>query len=98
MQKAGQDLIPDQHGSCAVFSEHVRNVEAAVILTHPITAYAAVREQDRKRAAERWQEVVRFCAAALGATKKMDLLGAKGFAVRVTVPAAPTPAHEQHPF
>ena len=71
MQKAGQELVPDESGSCELFSEHVRSVEAAVIHTYQLTAFAAVREQDPKRAAERWAEMVKFCEAALVATKEL---------------------------
>jgi hypothetical protein len=71
MQKAGQDLIPDEHGACEAFSEHVRSVQGAVVHTYQITAFAAVREQDPKRAAERWKEMVKFCDAALEATKTL---------------------------
>jgi len=69
MQKAGQDLVPDEFGASDAFAEHVRNVQGAVLHTYQITAFAAVRERDPKRAAERWKEMVKFCDAALEAAR-----------------------------
>jgi len=71
MQKAGQDLIPDAVGSLEVFSEHVRNVEAALIHTYQITAFVAVREPGPQHAAKHWKEMVRICERALTATKEL---------------------------
>ena len=74
LQKAGKELDPTAYDSCAVFSQHVRNVQAAVTHTYQLTAFAAIRRADPVEAATLWKEMVQFCEMALGALKGLKAI------------------------
>jgi len=65
MEKAGKTLDPALEASGAEFSQHVRNVQAAVIHTYQVTAFASLREPDPANAAMLWKELSKFCESAL---------------------------------
>jgi hypothetical protein len=65
LEKAGKQLDPSAYDSCAVFGQHVRNVQAAVIHTYQLISFAAIRETDPAKAMSLWEEMVRFCEDAL---------------------------------
>ena len=65
MEKAAKQLDPNKSGSDAAFSIHVRNVQAAVIHTYQLTAFASLREPDAANAALQWKDMTRFCESAL---------------------------------
>src|SRR6266567_7749430 len=65
MEKAGKELDPTKYGSCDAFALRVRNVQAAVIHTYQLTAFASLREPDAANAAAMWKQVSNFCESAL---------------------------------
>ncbi len=65
MEKAGRELDPAKYGSCTTFAIHVRNVQAAVIHTYQLTAFASLREPDAKKASLLWKNMSSFCGDAL---------------------------------
>ncbi len=67
LEKAGKQLDPTAYDSCAVFGQHVRNVQAAVIHTYQMISFAAIREAEPAKAMSLWGEMVRFCEDALKA-------------------------------
>src|SRR6266566_6617004 len=71
MEKAAKEFDPKKVGSCEVFSNQVRNVQAAVIHTYQLTAFASLQEADAAKAAVLWKEMVTFCEEALTALKML---------------------------
>src|SRR5437762_3301713 len=71
MEKAAKDFDPEDFGACEAFSNQVRNVQAAVIHTYQLTAFASLREADAAKAASLWKEMVAFCEEALTALKTL---------------------------
>src|SRR5438128_1237299 len=71
MEKAGRELDPKDYGACETFGTHLRNVQAAVIHTYQITAFAAVREPEPGTAADMWKEMSKFCETALTALRML---------------------------
>jgi hypothetical protein len=69
MEKIGQRLDPAEPASCVQFGDHVRNVQAVIIHTWQMTAYASMRESDPAAAAKLWKEMSRLCDSALTALK-----------------------------
>ncbi len=69
MEKAAKEFDPNKSGSGETFSLHVRSVQAAVIHTYHLTAFASLREPDAARAAVLWKEMVTFCEQALTSLK-----------------------------
>lgn len=74
MQKAARTLDPLAPDSCMQFSQHVRNVQAAIIHTYQIVAHAAIREADPASAAKLWKEMSDLCDTALAALKELKSL------------------------
>ena len=64
MANAGRTLDPARNDSCVRFGQHVRNVQAAIVHTYQMTAYAALREADPGKAAILWQQMTELCDAA----------------------------------
>jgi len=71
LQKAGRELDPRAYDTCAIFSRHVRNVEAAVTHTYQLTAFAAIRLEDPAKAAALWKGMTQFCEMALNALREL---------------------------
>ena len=71
MEKAGEKLDPAQHGACETFSTHVRNVQAAIIHTYQLAAFASLREPDPAAAASLWKEISKLCDRALTALRML---------------------------
>ena len=65
MEKLGKQLDPKAETSCKVFGVQVRKVQAAVIHTYQITAFASLREADPALAATLWKSLMEFCENAL---------------------------------
>jgi hypothetical protein len=65
LAKAGKDLDPKDQRSFEPFGNHVRDVQAAIIHTYQITAFASVREPDPESAAKMWKEMSTLCELAL---------------------------------
>jgi hypothetical protein len=63
LKKAGAELDPIKN--CAEFTNLVRNVQAAVIHTYQLSAYASVQESEPKKAAEIWKDMTDYCESAL---------------------------------
>ena len=55
MEKLGRELDPAQPGSCDKFGERVRHVEAAILHTWQLTAFASLRESKPAVAAKLWK-------------------------------------------
>ena len=71
MEKAGATLDPNANESCAEFSRHVRNVQAAIVHTYQMVAHQAVRESDPGKAAVLWKEMGELCDDALKKLKEL---------------------------
>ncbi len=71
MERAGKELDPAQQKSAEALSTHVRNVQAAVIHTYQLTAFASLREPEPAKAAVLWREMSAFCETALTALRKL---------------------------
>jgi hypothetical protein len=69
MEKMGRELDPAQPDSCVQFTEKVRHVEAAIIHTWQLTAFASLRESDPATAAKLWKAMSQFCDNALAVLK-----------------------------
>jgi len=65
MERVGNKLDPQAYGSCQLFADHVRNVQAAVIHTYQIIAFASVHEPNPETAAGLWKKMSKFCEFAL---------------------------------
>jgi hypothetical protein len=73
MEKVGERLDLNQPASCEAFATQVRNVQAAVIHTYQITAFASLREPDPAMAAALWKSVMDFCEHALRALRGLKV-------------------------
>ena len=71
MEKAAKMLDPSKYESCVAFSVYVRNVQAAVIHTYQLTAFASVNEPDAAKAALMWKDMSKFCESALQVLKTL---------------------------
>jgi len=71
MEKAAEEIDQKNPGWCEPFSKEVRNVQAAVIHTYHLTAFASLRESDPAKAAMLWKEMVTFCEEALTSLKTL---------------------------
>lgn len=60
----GRELDPAELASCDRFGERVRHVEAAIIHTWQLTAFASLRESD-PAAAKLWEAMRLLCDNAL---------------------------------
>jgi hypothetical protein len=80
MEKAGEVLDPVADG--IAFGQHVVNVQAAVIHTYQLTAFAAIQMLDPKDAASLWKEMSDLCDDALRVLK-----GLKGVYAHCGAPA-----------
>lgn len=69
MEKAGKELDPEQSDSCEQFSHHVRAVQAVIVHTYQMIAFASIRESDPFKAAELWKGMVTLCDSALAVLK-----------------------------
>lgn len=65
MEKMGRELDPQQPGSCDRFAERVRHVEAVIVHTWQLTAFASLRESDPAAAAKLWKAMSQLCDNAL---------------------------------
>lgn len=65
MGKVAKQLDPSHVDSCAIFGKTVRNVQAAIVHTYQLTAFAAVRRASPQEAADLWKNMVELCEAAL---------------------------------
>jgi hypothetical protein len=65
MEKIARQLDPEQPASCARFGDQVRNVQAAIIHTWQMTAYASLRQSEPAAAAKLWKAMSEFCDHAL---------------------------------
>lgn len=63
LKRAGEHLDPVK--DCATFTCLVRNVQAAVIHTYQMAAFASIQETDPKNAAAIWKDMMEFCESAL---------------------------------
>src|SRR5258707_1172750 len=61
LEKTGRELDPSAHDAGKVFSERVRQVQAAILHTYQEVAYSAVRQADPRIAAESWQQMNALC-------------------------------------
>jgi hypothetical protein len=71
MEKAGDTLDPNTNESCAEFSRHVRNVQAAIVHTYQMVAHNALRESNSSKAALLWKEMSELCDDALKRLKRL---------------------------
>jgi hypothetical protein len=71
MKKAGETLDPSKQESCETFSKHVINVQAAIIHTYQLTAFASLREADPAEAASLWKEMGKLCEKAVNVLKTL---------------------------
>jgi hypothetical protein len=71
MEKMGRELDPKQPGSCDRFAERVRHVEAAIIHTWQLTAFASLRESNPAAAAKLWKAMSNLCDSALTVLKEV---------------------------
>ncbi len=71
LERAGRELDPEK--DCALFSTRVVNVQAAVIHTYQLVAFAAVRQADPKKAALMWKEMSDYCDSALVVLKDLKV-------------------------
>ena len=71
MEKIGERFDPNQQASCAQFTDQVRNVQAVIIHTWQMTAYASLRESEPATAAKLWKEMSQLCDHALIALKRL---------------------------
>ena len=71
MEKAGQRLDPAEPASCAQFSEQVRNVQAVILHTWQLTAFASMRESNPEAAARLWKHMSELCDRALAVLKEV---------------------------
>jgi hypothetical protein len=69
LKKAGTQLDPEKN--CAEFTRLVLNVQAAVIHTYQMTAFASVQESNPEKAAVIWKEMTDFCESALTVLKDL---------------------------
>src|SRR5208337_468445 len=69
LKRAGTQLDPVK--DCAAFANLVRNVEAAVIHTYQMSAFASTQEPDPKKAAMIWKEMTEYCESALTVLKDL---------------------------
>ena len=67
MKKVGEKMTPtnQSQAQCVAFNLCVRNVQAAVIHTYQLTAFASLQEPDPGKAAVLWKEMSKFCESAL---------------------------------
>src|SRR5213594_827111 len=73
MEKLGKALDPKEPRSREMFAVQVRNVQAAVIHTYQITAFACLREPDPAAAAALWKSLMEFCEEALRALQGLKI-------------------------
>jgi len=69
LMKAAEAFDPVEN--CVEFYKHVRNVQSAVIHTYQLTAYAAIRQENPKKAATLWKAMADFCDCALNALREL---------------------------
>ncbi len=66
LDRVGKQLLSrDTHGWCDIFSEHVRQCQAALIHTYQIIARAAVTNESPLEAARLWRQMSEFCDLAM---------------------------------
>ena len=70
MEKMGRELDPQQPGACERFSERVRHVEAAILHTWQLTAFASLRESDPAAAAKLWKRMSELCDRSLAVLRE----------------------------
>jgi hypothetical protein len=71
MEKLGQQLNPEDPASCEQFVDQVRNVQAVIIHTWQMTAFASLREPDPAAAAKLWKRMSQLCDSALTVLKQV---------------------------
>jgi hypothetical protein len=69
LRKAGTELDPVKN--CAEFTSLIDNVQAAIVHTYQMSAYASVQEPDPKKAAAIWKEMTEYCESALVVLKDL---------------------------
>lgn len=66
LARAGEQLsTKEMHNWCALFTEHVQRVEAAIVHTYQLVAHTAIRQESPAEAAELWRELSLYCDFAL---------------------------------
>lgn len=71
LERAAERLDRSQAGSTEAFGVQVRNVQAAIIHTYQVTAFASVRESDPASAAKMWKQMSAFCEKALAVLRML---------------------------
>jgi hypothetical protein len=71
MERAAKQLDPSKAGTSDAFGVHVRNVQAAIIHTYQMTAFASLRQEDPADAAMMWRDMTLFCDKALAVLKSL---------------------------
>jgi hypothetical protein len=69
LKKAGTELDPEKNR--AEFTSLIHNVQAAVVHTYQMSAFASVQEPDPKKAAMIWKEMMDYCESALTVLKDL---------------------------
>ncbi len=71
MELVGSTLDPSLEDSCEKFGRKVSIVQAALVHTYGIVAFAAVREKNPEQAVILWETMSAFCDVALIALKSL---------------------------
>ena len=71
MERIGKELNPQEYGAGEQFARQVERVQAAIVHTYQVVAFAAFRQSDPKAAAMLWQHMSSFCDLALGVLKTL---------------------------
>lgn len=71
LEKLQGELNPDAADSCETFYAIVMQIQACVIHTYQIIAFAAVRHSDPKEAAAMWKIMIELCESALSVIQKL---------------------------
>jgi hypothetical protein len=58
---------------CMDFYRRIRNVEAAVVHTYQLTAFASIREKDPQKASGLWKEMLDFCDSTLNVLRDLKV-------------------------
>src|ERR1043166_968605 len=65
MKTAGRELDPADEESCALFRNHVRGVQSALVYTYAVIAHLSVQQKSPQEAANLWKEMIGFCEESI---------------------------------